>query len=143
MRPALAFSIGHRDQLLKELMQPPDKGDTSVGNVIMQHLEGADWNYFGIARYKSYQDYGANDSRHPPGSKPEAAAPNRVLAFRRRYPTHPENDGRFVILALVRVDRAAGVETENFVAEIQTGDYNFESPVKPVTALNIVLRVRV
>lgn len=53
---------GHRDQLLKMLMEPPDKGDTSVGNVILQHLEGADWNYFGIARYKSYQDYGVNET---------------------------------------------------------------------------------
>lgn len=53
---------GHRDQLLKELMAPPEKGDTSVGNVILQHLEGADWQYFGIARYNSYQDYGANET---------------------------------------------------------------------------------
>jgi len=53
---------GHRDGLLKELMAPPEKGDTSVGNVILAHLEGADWNFFGIARYKSYQDYGVNET---------------------------------------------------------------------------------
>jgi hypothetical protein len=52
---------GHRDPLEKTLMAPPGKGDTSSGNVIMQHLEGGAWQYFGIARYNSYQDYGVNE----------------------------------------------------------------------------------
>ncbi len=52
---------GHREALEKILLQPPGKGDTSSGNVIMQHLEGGNWQYFGVARYNSYQDYAANE----------------------------------------------------------------------------------
>jgi hypothetical protein len=53
---------GHRDILEKMLLQAPGKGDTSSGNVIMQHVEGGPWNFLGIARYNSYQDYGTNES---------------------------------------------------------------------------------
>ena len=53
---------GHRDQLEKMLLEPPGKGDTSSGNVVMQHLEGGPWQYLAIARYNSYQDYGANET---------------------------------------------------------------------------------
>lgn len=48
---------GHRDQLEKLLMQPAQsKAKTEQGNVVMQHLEGGDWNYLTITRYNSWQD---------------------------------------------------------------------------------------
>ena len=53
---------GHRDQLDKVLSEPPGAGDTSVGNVLMQHLEGGAWTFLTIARYKSWQDFGTNES---------------------------------------------------------------------------------
>lgn len=53
---------GHRDQLEKMLSEPPGAGDTSVGNVLMQHLEGGPWTFLTIARYKSWQDFGTNES---------------------------------------------------------------------------------
>jgi hypothetical protein len=55
-------SAGHRDQLEKMLSEPPGAGDTSVGNVLMQHLEGGAWTFLTIARYKSWQDFGTNES---------------------------------------------------------------------------------
>lgn len=57
-RPA----AGHREQLETMLGQPPASGDTSVGNVLMQHLEGGPWTFLTIARYNSWQDYGTNES---------------------------------------------------------------------------------
>jgi hypothetical protein len=57
-RPA----AGHRDQLEKMLGEPPASGDTSSGNVLMQHLEGGPWTFLTIARYNSWQDYGTNES---------------------------------------------------------------------------------
>jgi hypothetical protein len=54
---------GQRDQLEKMLSEPPDRpGDTSSGNVLMQHREGAAWTFLTIARYNSWQDYGTNES---------------------------------------------------------------------------------
>lgn len=57
-RPA----AGHRDQLEKMLGEPPQTGDTSVGNVLMQHLEGGPWTFLTVTRYNSWQDFGANES---------------------------------------------------------------------------------
>ena len=57
-RPA----AGHREQLEKMLGAPPASGDTSVGNVLMQHLEGGPWTFLTIARYDSWQEYGTNQS---------------------------------------------------------------------------------
>jgi hypothetical protein len=57
-RPA----AGHRDQLEKMLGEPPASGDTSAGNVLMQHLEGGPWTFLTIARYNSWQEYGTNES---------------------------------------------------------------------------------
>lgn len=48
---------GHREQLEKELSTPPSAGDTSVGQVLMQHLDGAAWIFLGIVRYNSWEDY--------------------------------------------------------------------------------------
>jgi hypothetical protein len=53
---------GHREDLEKFLGQPPDRAvDTSVGNVLMQHLEGSPWTFLTIARYNSWQDFATNE----------------------------------------------------------------------------------
>ena len=57
-RPA----AGHRDQLESMLSEPPAAGDTSAGNVLMQHLEGGPWLFLTIARYNSWSDYATNES---------------------------------------------------------------------------------
>ncbi len=57
-RPA----AGHREQLEKMLGQPVGgRGDTTVGNVLMQHLEGAGWTFLTIARYNSWDDFAAGE----------------------------------------------------------------------------------
>jgi len=49
---------GHREQLEKMLSEAPSAtGDTTAGNVLMQHLEGADWTFLTIARYNSWEDF--------------------------------------------------------------------------------------
>ena len=48
---------GKREAAEKTLTEPPDpKIDKAAGTVLMQHLEGAAWNYIGIVRYNSWQD---------------------------------------------------------------------------------------
>jgi hypothetical protein len=51
---------GHRDQLEKSLSQTAP-GDISSGTVVMQHLEGDPWNYLGVVRYNSWQDYATSE----------------------------------------------------------------------------------
>jgi hypothetical protein len=54
---------GHRDQLEKMLSEPPNGAtDTSSGNVLMAHLEGAPWNFLSVARYDSWQKFATNES---------------------------------------------------------------------------------
>ena len=48
---------GHRDGLEKMLSEAPQPRDTSAGNVLMQHLEGAAWTFLTIARYNSWEDF--------------------------------------------------------------------------------------
>jgi hypothetical protein len=49
---------GHREQLLKALTQPaPSAGKVQTGDVILQHLEGADWVFLTITRHNSWQDF--------------------------------------------------------------------------------------
>jgi hypothetical protein len=49
---------GHREQLEKMLGELPNAADdTTAGNVLMQHLEGADWTFLAIARYNSWDDF--------------------------------------------------------------------------------------
>ena len=57
-RPA----AGHREQLETMLGEAPNAGDTSSGNVLMQHLEGGPWTFLTIARYNSWPDYATNES---------------------------------------------------------------------------------
>jgi hypothetical protein len=50
-------TAGQRDALEKNLAEPPDPAvDKATGSVLMQHLEGAEWNFLGIVRYNSWQD---------------------------------------------------------------------------------------
>lgn len=52
---------GHREQLEKVLSAPPaPDSKIQTGNVLMQHLEGADFNFLTLTRYNSWQDLGAD-----------------------------------------------------------------------------------
>jgi hypothetical protein len=53
---------GHRDQLEKMLGAGPGSGDAAAGAVLMQHLEGAPWNFLTISRYGSWQEFGASEA---------------------------------------------------------------------------------
>lgn len=54
---------GQREALQKFLSQPPNRpSDTSAGNVLLQHIEGSEWNFVTIARYNSWDDYAKNES---------------------------------------------------------------------------------
>jgi hypothetical protein len=53
---------GHREALEKMLSETPSAtGDTTAGNVLMQHLEGADWTFLSIARYNSWDDFATGE----------------------------------------------------------------------------------
>jgi hypothetical protein len=53
---------GHREPLEKMLSELPSAaGDTSAGNVLMQHLEGAAWTFLTIARYNSWEDFATGE----------------------------------------------------------------------------------
>ena len=68
-RPARSTSVsdyraapGHRDELEKMLTRSADRGiDTSSGNVLFVHIEGAPWNFLGIARYDSWEKFAENE----------------------------------------------------------------------------------
>ena len=47
---------GHREQLLKSLSAPGPSSKIQTGNVLLQHLEGSEWNFATITRYNSWQD---------------------------------------------------------------------------------------
>jgi len=53
---------GHREELEKQLSEAPNAGDTVAGMVLMQHLEGAAWQFLGISRYNSWQDFATGES---------------------------------------------------------------------------------
>lgn len=53
---------GQEDALDKFLNEAPTAGDLTAGNVVMQHLEGGAWRFFGISRYKNYQDYATSEA---------------------------------------------------------------------------------
>ena len=52
---------GHRDQLLASL-NAPSAAATKIdsGNVLLQHVEGGDWNFLTLTRYNSWQDLGSD-----------------------------------------------------------------------------------
>ena len=47
---------GHREQLLKSLSAPGPSSKIQTGNVVLQHLEGSEWNFATVTRYNSWQD---------------------------------------------------------------------------------------
>jgi hypothetical protein len=49
-------SPGHREQL-DTAISTVAPGDPAAGTVVMQHLEGAAWTFFGIARYATWEDF--------------------------------------------------------------------------------------
>jgi hypothetical protein len=51
---------GHRDELVKMLAEKAP-GDTSSGNVLLAHVEGAPWNFLSIARYDSWEKFAENE----------------------------------------------------------------------------------
>lgn len=51
---------GHRAQLLESLSAAGSPSKVQTGNVILQHLEGGDWNFLTITRYDSWQDFGTD-----------------------------------------------------------------------------------
>jgi hypothetical protein len=51
---------GHRDQLLTALnAQVGGSSKIETGNVLLQHVEGGDWNFMTLTRYNSWQDLGS------------------------------------------------------------------------------------
>ena len=52
---------GHRDQLEK-MLSAVAPGDRAAGSVLLQHLEGAPWNFLSITRYGSWPDFGASEA---------------------------------------------------------------------------------
>src|SRR5687767_8267238 len=46
---------GHREQL-DTALKAPGSSKMQTGSVVLQHLEGSDWNFMGITRYNSWQD---------------------------------------------------------------------------------------
>ncbi|MEO5894920.1 MAG: hypothetical protein ABIS06_04410 [Vicinamibacterales bacterium] len=59
---------GHRAQL-EQLLNQPAAADSKVmtGTVFLQHIEGSEWQYLGITRYNSWQDFGAEQAAAAPG----------------------------------------------------------------------------
>jgi hypothetical protein len=51
---------GHRDQLLSALSAPVSTSSKiQTGNLVLQHVEGGDWNFMTITRYNSWNDLGS------------------------------------------------------------------------------------
>jgi hypothetical protein len=51
---------GHREALEKALGQVAPNSKVPVGNAVLQHIEGGAWQYLGITRYNSWQDFAAD-----------------------------------------------------------------------------------
>ena len=47
---------GHREQL-DAILSAPAAGDPAAGNVLLQHVEGADWTFVGVVRYATWEDF--------------------------------------------------------------------------------------
>src|ERR1041385_2935995 len=54
---------GHREQLEKMLSESAGPTDSTVGNVLMQHLEGAAWTFLTISRYNSWGDFAKGEEK--------------------------------------------------------------------------------
>src|SRR3954451_6513747 len=73
---------GHRDQLLASL-SAPSGSKVESGNVLLQHVEGGDWNFLTLTRYNSWQDIG-NDR----GAPASAASPGGWADIREHSAFH-------------------------------------------------------
>ena len=73
---------GHRDELEKALTAPASPSQVQTGNLVLQHLEGGNWNYLAITRYNSWQDL-ATDRAHPPAGPGGWAEIRQHSAFHR------------------------------------------------------------
>ena len=70
---------GHREQLEKMLGELPNAAnDTTAGNVLMQHLEGANWTFLTIARYNSWDDFAAGEKNSVPQTSKKDGGWNRL-----------------------------------------------------------------
>jgi hypothetical protein len=70
---------GHREQLEKMLSELPNAAnDTTAGNVLMQHLEGADWTFLAIARYNSWDDFATGEKNSVPQTSKKDGPWNRL-----------------------------------------------------------------
>ena len=70
---------GHREQLEKMLGELPSaSNDTTAGNVLMQHLEGADWTFLTIARYNSWDDFAKGETNSVPQTSKKDGPWNRL-----------------------------------------------------------------
>lgn len=73
---------GQRDALDKFLNEPPDRAvDTSSGNVVLQHMEGAAWTFMAVARYNSWADYGKNETNSIAGMNKKDAGWFKLRTF--------------------------------------------------------------
>lgn len=54
---------GQRDALDKFLNEPPDRAtDSTSGNVVLQHMEGAAWMFLKVSRNNSWADFGKDEA---------------------------------------------------------------------------------
>jgi len=54
---------------LEKLLREPQPSKVPVGRVVLQHMEGAGWNFLAIDRYNSWQDFAADQAEStPPGA---------------------------------------------------------------------------
>jgi hypothetical protein len=53
---------GHRAQLLESLNRPAPPSKVTVGNLVMTHLEGGNWQYLALTKYNSWQDLATDRS---------------------------------------------------------------------------------
>jgi hypothetical protein len=74
---------GHREQLEKALAQRAP-GKVQTGDVLLQHLEGGDWQFMTITRYNSWQDF-ATDRMAAAGA---ASAPGGWADLRQHSAFH-------------------------------------------------------
>jgi hypothetical protein len=73
---------GQRDAAEKNLAEPPNPAqDKAAGIVIMQHLEGAAWNYVAIVRYNSWQDMATSQVNTIPDTAKKDSPWSQLRAF--------------------------------------------------------------
>ena len=70
---------GHRDQLLAALNAPvASASKVESGNVLLQHVEGGDWNFMTLTRYNSWQDLGSERATLASGNSSTAGGWNDI-----------------------------------------------------------------